>query len=453
MLPKGICLGLGGVLSSSDVSFDSLIANYSKKCSSAFNRLNSSLYTDEGVGWLFPEKINLDEITKTADKLRDYDYVIQVGIGGSALGNLMLNEIFLGNYPNKSKQKRPEFYLADNPDPAKIADIWEIVKDGSVAIIVVSKSGSTAETMSQFLWFINKLKERGDSLKDNVVVITDSEKGILRPFVNEVNCDSLVVPPTTGGRYSVLSPVGLLSAAVLGIDIKGLVAGAASMRDWLSSRSSIAKNPLWQLAALAIYHEMHNRPMIVMMPYSSRMSYFSEWFAQLWGESLGKNGKGTTPIRAVGSIDQHSQIQLYTQGPDDKFFIILDVKDRGNSVVIPESDTTSLKALSYMFGVNISDMLSMEARSTASAIKKADKPVVFIEIDALSPEIVGNLIFFFEYFTAFTGYMMGINPFDQPGVEQGKRYTYGLMEREGFEEDLEEVKHWFSQIKKTQYNI
>ena len=453
MQTEGISLGLGGVLSSSDISYELLLERYKKECVCAFERLDGSRYTDEGVGWLFPEKINLDEIIRVADKLKKYDYVVQIGIGGSALGNLMLNEFFLGNYPNNTEKKRPQFFLADNPDPAKITDIWNIVKNGTVAIIVVSKSGSTAETMSQFLWFIDKLNGRGDSLRENVVVITDSEKGILRPFVNEVGCSSLVVPPTTGGRYSVLSPVGLLSASILGIDIKGLVAGAVKMRDWLSTNNSIKKNPLWQLAALSIYHEEQNRPMIVMMPYSSRMSYFSEWFAQLWGESLGKKGRGTTPIRAVGSIDQHSQIQLYTQGPDDKFFIIIDIKDRGSSVIIPESKNKALSSLSYMFNVNISDMLSMEARSTASAIRKADKPVLFIEIDKLIPEIAGKIIFFFEYFTAFTGYMMGIDPFDQPGVEQGKRYTYGLMERSGYEQDSEEVNHWFSKIKESPYRL
>ena len=195
------------------------------------------------------------------------------------------------------------------------------------------------------------------------------------------------------------------------------------------------------------------RPMAVIMPYSSRMAFFAEWFAQLWGESLGKEGRGTTPVRALGATDQHSQVQLYTEGPDDKFFTIINIKDHGDKICVPPVDCEALSLLSYLDNSEIGEMLGLEAMSTAAAIVKAGRPLVWIEMRKMDALTLGALIFYYEFMTAMTGKMMDIDPFDQPGVEQGKKYTYGLMGRGGYEKDAAEAKEWFRKISDFSLNI
>lgn len=212
-------------------------------------------------------------------------------------------------------------------------------------------------------------------------------------------------------------------------------------------------NPACAAAALNCFHGCDGRPMSVVMPYSSRMAYFAEWYAQLWGESLGKEGKGTTPVRAVGAIDQHSQVQLYTAGPDDKLFTIIQVRDHGARVTVPAVQGETLAPLSYMDGAEIGGMLGLEAMSTAAALMKSGHPVIWLEMEKLDERNLGGLIFFYEYMTAMTGRIMGINPFDQPGVEQGKKYTYGLMGRAGFDKDAQEAKGWFARTGENSVEI
>ncbi|MEG1501835.1 MAG: glucose-6-phosphate isomerase [Synergistaceae bacterium] len=427
--------------------------NYEEHCKEIASIFANMTSSDFGFGWLSLPYSKTDEIKKIASRLKGYDSVIQIGIGGSALGNLMLKEMFCGVYPNEKSTEFPKFYVADNPDPDKINELWSLVKDVKTALIVVSKSGNTAETMSQFLWFLDKFERENKNIQDSIVIITDENNGVLRRFVEETSCDSLVIPESVGGRYSVLSAVGLLSASILGIDIDALLLGAKEMKEKLESSFSIENNPAWFLASLCLYHDKIGRPMLVTMPYSSNMSYFSEWYAQLWGESLGKKFRGTTPVRALGAIDQHSQIQLYTQGPDDKFFIIFTVETKKTLLSIPLSKRKSLLPLSYMSGCDFGNLLNLEAFSSAASIAKAGKPVVLINIPELSPQFVGELIFFCEYLTAFVGYLMGINPFDQPGVEQGKNYTYGLLRREGYNAEEQEASQWSSLISQNEIYI
>jgi glucose-6-phosphate isomerase len=187
--------------------------------------------------------------------------------------------------------------------------------------------------------------------------------------------------------------------------------------------------------------------MTVLMPYSNRLETFAEWFAQLWGESVGKDGIGSTPVRALGAIDQHSQVQLYTAGPDDKLYTIINVRERSREIELPKVSDESLKSLSYLSGQKLGGMLGYEAASTAAALVKSERPVVWIELDRLNGETLGGLIFFYEFTTAATGKLMKINPFDQPGVEQGKRYTYGLMGRDAYGSDADEAKELFKRVK------
>jgi glucose-6-phosphate isomerase len=185
--------------------------------------------------------------------------------------------------------------------------------------------------------------------------------------------------------------------------------------------------------------------MTVLMPYSNRMETFAEWFAQLWGESVGKDGLGSTPIRALGAIDQHSQVQLYTAGPDDKLYTIINIRWR-EDVKLPTVSDGPLEPLSYLSGQDLGEMLSCEAMSTAAALVKAGRPVVWMELERLDAAALGGLIVMLEFVTAVTGRLMGINPFDQPGVEQGKRYTYGLMGREAYSGDAKEADEFFRRV-------
>lgn len=451
MSDLAIEFSFGGAFGNNKVSLETLDELYGSKCSEAVAWLRNTPASTEGHGWLVLPDADLTLIKEAGEWLKSFDSIIQVGIGGSALGNLMLNQAILGDFFNE-EINYPKFYLADNPDPAKMTSIWNRVKNGSVALVGVSKSGKTLETMSQFLWFRDKMTSAGIDADKSILVVTDPQNGVFRAFSKENKCRVLDLPNSVGGRYSVLSAVGLLSSYAMGIDIDALLFSAKAMREALFSAKN-TENPACILAKLNCFHEKSGRSMAVMMPYSSRMSFFAEWFAQLWGESLGKEGKGTTPVRFIGAIDQHSQVQLYTEGPDNKFFTIIKVKNHSQKVFVPTADSEVLSPLSYMCSVEVGDMLGMEALSTASSIIKSGRPLVWIEIEALNERTLGALIFFYEYMTALTGRMMGINPFDQPGVEQCKHYTYGLMGCIGYEKEAIEAKECFNVIKNNSIKL
>ncbi len=439
-----ISFSFGAAVGKSALSAAALRAEYEERILKAAEWLENTPADASGNGWIVLPGCAADEIKKTAEWLSGYDNIIQVGIGGSALGNLMLNQALTDIFYNE-KESRPKFFLADNPDPCKARSIMDLAGKGRTALVGVSKSGSTAETMTQFLWFRDELIKKGQSDKD-ILVITDPEKGIFRAFARSSGCRVLDLPASVGGRYSVLSSAGLATAAALGIDIDSLLKGAASMKKFLCEEKDLDKNPAFKMAALHLLHESEGRSMSVIMPYSSRMAYFAEWYAQLWAESLGKNGLGTTPVRALGAIDQHSQVQLYTEGPDDKLFTIICIGCHGEEITVPKVEREELAPLKYLEGQALGEMLGLEAKSTAAAIVKSGKPVIWIELEKLDAENLGALIFFYEYLTAITGRAMGIDPFDQPGVEQGKKYTYGLMGRSGYEKDACEVSRWFEKI-------
>ena len=398
----------------------------------------------EGFGWLNLPSEKVDEIRALSRWLATRDSIVQIGIGGSALGNLMLNNALLPPYWNELPEKTrnaPRFFMSDNVDPVDNRAIWNLLNPDSTAFIVVSKSGATAETMANFLFFWERLRDKiGESAaRERVIVITDKDKGILRPFVDEIGCKSLILPEDVGGRFSVLTSVGLLSGWALGIDCDSLLRGAGAMDKLIASNGEVLNNPAWILSGLSFLHSKKSRNMSVLMPYVDSLERFCEWYAQLWGESVGKNGKGTTPIRALGAIDQHSQVQLYTEGPDDKLFTIITVENYSTDITIPVAPQKSLEKLSYLFGKSMNNLRNSEALSTAAALVKAKRPVLLLKIPKLDAYHLGALIQFYEYVTGMTGWLLEIDPFNQPGVEQGKNYTYGLMGRAGYENQADEV--------------
>ncbi|WP_303884142.1 glucose-6-phosphate isomerase [Acetomicrobium mobile] len=405
----------------------------------------------EGFGWINLPYQDLTEIIDIGRWLSKFDTIVQIGIGGSALGNRMLVNALLPPFYNELEmplRKGPRFYLLENSDPITAAAMLNRLDLPRTVFVVVSKSGSTTETIAHFLWTWQRAKENlGTKAPEHFLVITDSRRGSLRKFVRARGCRSLEIPESVGGRYSVLSSVGLATAAALGIDIERLLQGAREIDQRLVMRNYLWENPAWVLAGLNVLHARAGRNMSVMMPYGDCLSAFAEWFAQLWGESLGKNGLGTTPVRALGAIDQHSQLQLYMEGPDDKLITIIDVKNRPYFKLPDNIDDDALKDFEFLFGKTMGELLSVEARSTTSALIKAGKPVVYLSIPEVSERYIGALIFFYEYLTALVGLLMDVNPFDQPGVEQGKRYIYSLMGRQGFEEYIGEVEQYFGKCR------
>jgi len=447
-LDELLSMAVGGAVYSGKSSLKEEINRISAKVEEADVCLREKGRDDaDGYGWINLPYQDLTKIIETASWLARFDTIVQIGIGGSALGNRMLINALLPPFYNEletSLRHGPRFYLLENSDPTTAAATLNRIDISKTAFVVVSKSGSTTETIAHFLWVWQKLKDSlGNEAREHLLVITDPKKGALRKFAKATGCRSLEIPESVGGRYSVLTSVGLVTAAAVGIDIERLLLGARQMDQRLAMRSQIWENPAWALAALNVLHARLGRNMAVMMPYGDGLSAFAEWFAQLWGESLGKNGLGTTPVRALGAIDQHSQLQLYMEGPDDKFITIIDVQSRPFFELPRKVEDDVLGEFEFLCGKTLGDLLSIEARSTVSALIKAEKPVVYLKMPEVSERYIGALIFFYEYVTALVGLLMDINPFDQPGVEQGKRYIYSLMGRPEYREYESEVEKYF----------
>jgi glucose-6-phosphate isomerase len=304
---------------------------------------------------------------------------------------------------------------------------------GRTLFIVTSKSGGTAETMAQYLIVRGLLSEGlGSSMSRHLVFITDPEKGALRRIAREEGIVSLAVPSNVGGRFSVLSAVGLLPAALVGIDVDGLLAGATHMASrW---ESPLAENSPATFATLQWLADaqlgLHNH---VLMPYVDALRDVSAWFVQLWAESLGKirpdgTSVGPTPIAALGATDQHSQVQLFMEGPRDKTVTFVTLSERGVDVPIPKLHP-DIPELAYLGGHSLGELLDSERRATAGALARSGRLNMTLELERLDAWHVGALFMFFELATVYAGALYGVNPLDQPGVELGKRFTYALLQR------------------------
>jgi glucose-6-phosphate isomerase len=394
-----------------------------------------------------------DDITVMASELQERcDNFVVVGIGGSALGNIALHSAL--NHPEynhlaRPARRGPRLFVPDNVDPDRIHALLDAVDLDETVFNVITKSGGTAETMSEFLVFrealIQKLgKERH---VEHLVITTDPEKGELREIVKKFGYSSLPIPPDVGGRFSVLSAVGLLSAAVTGIDVHALLKGAAEMDALCKNSKKLWENPALTGAAMHyLMDKAKGKNVQVMMPYSHALRDVADWFRQLWAESLGKRvdrkGKlvhtGQTPEKAVGVTDQHSVMQLYIEGPFDKVITFLTVDEFESTVEIPHA-FEDYEAVKYLGGHTMNELINAEQRATELALTQSGKPNCAIRIKNVDERIVGALLFLLEMQTAYAGEMYGINAFDQPGVELGKNFTYGLMGRKGYEAKRREV--------------
>ncbi len=375
-----------------------------------------------------------------------FDSFVGLGIGGSALGNLCLhsalNHFHHNELSSKDRGGRPRIYIPDNVDPDRLSDLLDVLDLKKTLINVITKSGNTAETMSQLLLIVARLKKAvGEkNIPKHLIVTTDPNKGDLRAIARELGLMTLAVPDGVGGRFSVLSAVGLLSAAISGIDVEQLLAGAAAM-DRRCMIDDPARNPAMTLAGLLYLSDtQQGRNIHVMMPYSNRLYLLADWFRQLWAESLGKKldkrGKliqcGPTPVKALGATDQHSQVQLYMEGPRDKVLMFLRVgtfdRDLKIPALFPDKEATG-----YLGGRSFGELLNAEQTGTETALTLAGRANLRLDVPAINPYTLGQLLYLLEATTAFAGELYGINAFDQPGVEAGKEATFALMGRKGFE--------------------
>lgn len=363
--------------------------------------------------------------------------VVVLGIGGSALGGRALYAALARPY-EPLRPRAPglprRLWFPDNVDPAGFASLLQLCPPERTVFDVVTKSGGTAETAAQLLVVVDRLRRAlGDGWKRHVVLTTDPEKGALRQVARELGLEAFEVPPPVGGRFSVLSPVGLLPAAAAGLDVKGLLDGARAMRDRVATERSLAKNPALALATMLCLHDRERRrPIHVLMPYADGLWETALWFQQLWAESLGKQGMGPTPLPARGATDQHSQVQLFMEGPDDKVVIFVRVREKGVEVPIP-GGVLEHDDFAYLGGHGLGELLDAEQRGTQLALTRRRRPTATITIERLDAPALGELLFLFQAATAFAGPLYGVDPYDQPGVEEGKRLAFGQLGRRGFE--------------------
>jgi len=375
------------------------------------------------------------EIKGIAGGLRSWvkDFVV-LGIGGSALGNIALHQAL--NPPYISGNENPRIHVIDTIDPDLFDGLLKSLDLKHTAFNVISKSGTTVETVAQFLIVRERLKDNlGSAYPRHIITTTDPEDGALRRLAEREGYRQLFIPKGVGGRYSVLSPVGLLSATVSGINIDELLAGAAEM-DKRCQKEALEENPAMLGACLQYLSYKRGRHVTVIMPYSSALEAVGEWFCQLWAESLGKKsslkGKvihcGPTPVRAVGPTDQHSQLQLYMEGPFDKVITFVAVEKFKAQMKIPQSPEADFQ---YLSGHTLAGLMEAERRGTELALTEAGRPSYTIYLPELSAFHVGGLLYMFQVQTALAGKLFGVNPFGQPGVEAGKAHTSALLKRSG----------------------
>jgi len=405
-----------------------------------------------------------DEVLQLAGSFKGkYDDFIVLGIGGSALGGIALFRALchpLHNLlPASDRGGLPRIFFMDNIDPATFGSVLDFINPERTLFNVITKSGSTAETISQFLIVQKMLTDRigRESVKEHFVVTTGVKGGQLRGLAEKEGYPLLTVPENVGGRFSVLSPVGLFPAAMFGVDILELLAGARYM-DKRCRTDELWQNPACLSGALHYLADVGKRLSIaVMMPYSGALLQVAYWFRQLWAESLGKAqttagetvNAGQTPVVALGATDQHSQLQLYLEGPFNKLVTFLLVENTSKTMAIPPQP--GQRDFSYLGGHGLEELFNVEAQATQLALAKAGRSNMSLILPEINPFTLGQLLFLLEVQTVFTGGLYDINPMDQPAVESGKHYAYGMMGRSGFEDKAGEVKEW--QSRKGRYTV
>lgn len=401
--------------------------------------------TRRGTGWLgwmelpYSQEEIVAEIERVAARVRsDYEAFVVLGIGGSALGPIAvqqaLNHLHYNELPAE-KRGGPRLYVEDNIDPERMAALLDVIDVKRTCFCVITKSGATAETMSQYLIVSDLLKrEVGEGWQRQIIAVTDHEKGNLIKIAKEEGFDTFFIPDGVGGRFSELCPVGLVPAAVCGIDIRALLAGAADM-DARCKTDDVWKNPAL-LEAVLQYIAMEDLDMNVqvVMPYADSLKFIADWFCQLWAESLGKRvtrkgmavNFGQTPTKSLGVTDQHSQLQLYTEGPYDKVVTFIKVESFRKETPIPHG-CEQFPDVAFLGGKTHNQLIEAERQGTEYALYKAGRMNQTIVLPEVNAYTIGQLLYFFEMCTAYAGELLDIDAFNQPGVETSKIASYAVL--------------------------
>lgn len=374
---------------------------------------------------------------------------VVLGIGGSALGPMAVASALLHLHHNElpaAKRKAPKLYVEDNVDPERMAALFDVLDLKTAYFNVITKSGETSETLSQFLILYKALKDAlGEAeAKKHIIVTTTIGKGTLYNVAAKEGFKIYGVGAGVGGRFSVLCPVGLVPFAVLGLDVKALLHGAAVMAE-ACYNPDVRKNPALNSAFLQVESMRTGKNVSVLMPYADSLKYMADFYCQLWAESLGKavdfDGKtvhcGQTPAKSLGVTDQHSQVQLYTEGPFDKVVTFLAVDEFRTTQVI--TDDKAIGAADFLKGHTMNELINAERKATEFALRKAGRSNFTVTLPKVDAETIGELLMYFMYETAFAGAMLNIDTFNQPGVEEGKKATFAMLGRTGYEEKMREI--------------
>jgi glucose-6-phosphate isomerase len=351
---------------------------------------------------------------------RRFDHVLVLGIGGSSLGGQTV--MALADQGFGPRPGAPRLHFMENIDPASFDALFAAIDPARTGIIAISKSGGTAETLAQLLASLDWLRQSlgSSALGDRLIVITEPRDSPLHRLAAAQQARILAHDPGIGGRYSVLSNVGSLPALIAGLDAAALREGAAGVLDaTLAAREPRDSAPALGAAIAVALAERRGIGVTVLMPYVDRLAPFGLWYRQLWAESLGKDGKGTTPVRAVGVVDQHSQLQLYLDGPADKLFTLVLLNQDGRGAALPP-DLAADRDLAYLAGRRMGDLLAAEQRATATSLLRNGRPTRVMRLERLDEKSLGALFMHFMLETIIAADFLGVDAFDQPAVEEGK---------------------------------
>jgi glucose-6-phosphate isomerase len=346
--------------------------------------------------------------------------LVVVGIGGSDLGARALYQALA----TEQSPLKVSFH-GDSTDPVQLTTLLRQLELRETIFNIISKSGQTVETTVQYILLKQLCQQQGLKWQEHFVLTTDPEEGLLRAELQHEQILNLPIPPSVGGRFSVLTPVGLFPAAAMGVDVGALVTGALDFAQSLQLRQ-LAQ----QFAATQFQLAQQGTKVVVCMPYSVQLEEFARWFRQLWAESLGKDGKGILPIQARGPADQHSQSQFYHQGSPLQSVLLLRVEKRTQDFSLQQ---ISDPELAYLNGHSLAEIINLELLATQLSLHKAGRPTAVLSVPEVSAYTMGQLIIFFELAVVYLAEMLGVNAFDQPGVEESKQMMYALLGRKGFE--------------------
>ena len=405
-------------------------------------------------GWMdspYEQEEVVARINATAERIRKTcENFVVLGIGGSALGPIAVFTALKHLYYNElpaSVRKGPRFYVVDNVDPERMNALFDVIDVNNTVFNVITKSGATSETMSQYLIITDMLRRRlGDKARQHIIATTSEFKGNLIKLAKEYDYETFYIPEGVGGRFSELSPVGLLPAAVVGIDIAQLLKGARDMDEQCSS-PDIARNPALALALLQYISVKQGKNIGVIMPYADSLKYIADWYSQLWAESLGKEtdrrgnlvNVGQTPVKALGVTDQHSQVQLYNEGPYDKVITFIEVGNFRSDCVIPQG-CEQYPDVNFLCGHTLGELMNKELFATRYNLTRRGRANYTIYLDKVDEYHIGALLYLMQLQTAYAGEMLDVDAYNQPGVEGGKNAAYALFGRQGYEQKAQEIR-------------